>query len=206
MEEAVKEMKYDTNKAPLGKNSLDLWNFFGRFLMNICNRLVHLLGRLFVSIGKLTKDQIKAGYSALKLIDQCISKSDFGSKLVAACDAFYTRIPHCFGWAVSCFLVTMLAFVTFLRSPLRTFDCTSFSLYLFFIRYLTAYLYRIVFASYLPPCQSMQNHLTSCQTERKHIYAYFSLFQKNAYSAAYSHKGRSQAKDRFIRSKECEKD
>ncbi|CAB4016738.1 poly [ADP-ribose] polymerase 2-like, partial [Paramuricea clavata] len=64
MEEAVKEMKYDTNKAPL---------------------------------GKLTKEQIKAGYSALKTIDQCISKNDFGSKLVAACDAFYTRIPHCFG-------------------------------------------------------------------------------------------------------------
>ncbi|XP_028392004.1 poly [ADP-ribose] polymerase 2-like [Dendronephthya gigantea] len=64
MEEAVKEMKYDTNKAPL---------------------------------GKLTKDQIKAGYEALKMIDQCIARNDFGSKLTAACDAFYTRIPHCFG-------------------------------------------------------------------------------------------------------------
>lgn len=64
MEEMLKEMKYDTRKAPL---------------------------------GKLTTDQIKAGYEALKRIDTCIRNSDFGSKLVKACDEFYTRIPHCFG-------------------------------------------------------------------------------------------------------------
>lgn len=64
MEEMLKEMKYDTNKAPL---------------------------------GKLTTDQIKAGYEALKKIDTCIRNGDFGSKLVKACDDFYTRIPHCFG-------------------------------------------------------------------------------------------------------------
>ncbi|EDO26345.1 predicted protein, partial [Nematostella vectensis] len=64
MEEALKEMKYDTKKAPL---------------------------------GKLTTDQIKAGYEALKKIESCISKGDYGNKLVKACDEFYTRIPHCFG-------------------------------------------------------------------------------------------------------------
>ncbi|XP_046842103.1 poly [ADP-ribose] polymerase 2-like [Xenia sp. Carnegie-2017] len=64
MEETVKEMKYDTNIAPL---------------------------------GKLTKEQIKAGYSSLKLIDECISKGDLGSTLVEACNEFYTKIPHCFG-------------------------------------------------------------------------------------------------------------
>jgi len=64
MEEMLKEMKYDTKKAPL---------------------------------GKLTTDQIKAGYEALKSIDTCIRNSDFGSKLVKSCDEFYTRIPHCFG-------------------------------------------------------------------------------------------------------------
>lgn len=64
MEEILKEMKYDTKKAPL---------------------------------GKLTTDQIKAGYEALKKIDSCITNNDFGSSLVKACDEFYTRIPHSFG-------------------------------------------------------------------------------------------------------------
>lgn len=50
-----------------------------------------------IFLGKLTTDQIKAGYEALKRIDTCIRNSDFGSKLVKACDEFYTRIPHCFG-------------------------------------------------------------------------------------------------------------
>ena len=51
----------------------------------------------YVFSGKLTTEQIKAGYEALKKIDDCIRKNDFGSKLVRACDEFYTRIPHCFG-------------------------------------------------------------------------------------------------------------
>lgn len=52
--------------------------------------LIHL-------IGKLTTDQIKAGYAALKKIDACLEKGDFGSTLTQACDEFYTRIPHDFG-------------------------------------------------------------------------------------------------------------
>ncbi|KAK3589103.1 hypothetical protein CHS0354_017445 [Potamilus streckersoni] len=48
-------------------------------------------------LGKLTKDQIKAGYAALKKIDACIEKEDFGNRLKEACDDFYTRIPHDFG-------------------------------------------------------------------------------------------------------------
>ena len=63
-ESIMKEMKYDTKKAPL---------------------------------GKLTKDQIKAGYSALKEIEQLIKDGDFGNDLTEACNMFYTRIPHSFG-------------------------------------------------------------------------------------------------------------
>lgn len=48
-------------------------------------------------LGKLTSEQIKAGYSALKIIDTCIEKGDFGRKLTDACSDFYTRIPHDFG-------------------------------------------------------------------------------------------------------------
>ncbi|XP_038070254.1 poly [ADP-ribose] polymerase 2-like [Patiria miniata] len=64
MEDMVVEMKYDAQKAPL---------------------------------GKLTQDQIKAGYSALKKIEQCINSKTVGDKLIKACDEFYTRIPHNFG-------------------------------------------------------------------------------------------------------------
>ncbi|XP_054748686.2 poly [ADP-ribose] polymerase 2-like [Lytechinus pictus] len=64
MEDMVIEMKYDTQKAPL---------------------------------GKLTVDQIKAGYLALKQIEICIEGGIIGDKLIQACDAFYTRIPHNFG-------------------------------------------------------------------------------------------------------------
>lgn len=64
MEDMVIEMKYDTQKAPL---------------------------------GKLTTDQIKAGYLALKQIEKCIEGGIIGDKLIQACDAFYTRIPHNFG-------------------------------------------------------------------------------------------------------------
>ena len=60
----VIEMKYDTQKAPL---------------------------------GKLTTDQIKAGYLALKKIEKCIQNGTIGNPLIEACDAFYTRIPHNFG-------------------------------------------------------------------------------------------------------------
>ena len=47
--------------------------------------------------GKLTEDQIRAGYEALKRIDELIKEKKTGSELVDACSDFYTRIPHCFG-------------------------------------------------------------------------------------------------------------
>ncbi|XP_041376216.1 poly [ADP-ribose] polymerase 2-like [Gigantopelta aegis] len=48
-------------------------------------------------LGKLTTNQIKAGYSALKKIEQCVNNKDFGQHLTQACNEFYTRIPHEFG-------------------------------------------------------------------------------------------------------------
>ncbi|XP_071548286.1 poly [ADP-ribose] polymerase 2-like [Panulirus ornatus] len=68
MEETVTEMKYDAQKAPL---------------------------------GKLTTEQIKAGYLALKQIDDLIQSSKYSQMdLVQACNDFYTRIPHYFGMKV----------------------------------------------------------------------------------------------------------
>ncbi|XP_072005479.1 poly [ADP-ribose] polymerase 2 isoform X1 [Engystomops pustulosus] len=48
-------------------------------------------------LGKLTGDQIRAGYSSLQRIENCIKKQKFGRELVEACNEFYTRIPHDFG-------------------------------------------------------------------------------------------------------------
>uniref|UniRef100_A0A8C4RPL8 Poly [ADP-ribose] polymerase n=1 Tax=Erpetoichthys calabaricus TaxID=27687 RepID=A0A8C4RPL8_ERPCA len=64
MEECILEMKFDTQKAPL---------------------------------GKLTEEQIKAGYMSLKKIENCIKKNATGKELLEACNEFYTRIPHDFG-------------------------------------------------------------------------------------------------------------
>ncbi|XP_075685252.1 poly [ADP-ribose] polymerase 2 [Rhinoderma darwinii] len=48
-------------------------------------------------LGKLTVEQIHAGYSSLKRIENCIKKQKFGKELLEACNEFYTRIPHDFG-------------------------------------------------------------------------------------------------------------
>ncbi|XP_068998350.1 poly [ADP-ribose] polymerase 2 [Embiotoca jacksoni] len=65
MEECVLEMKFDTQKAPL---------------------------------GKLTSEQIRAGYAALKTIEDCLkTKKGSSRELLEACNQFYTRIPHDFG-------------------------------------------------------------------------------------------------------------
>ncbi|XP_061111087.1 poly [ADP-ribose] polymerase 2 [Conger conger] len=48
-------------------------------------------------LGKLTVEQIKAGYTSLKRIEECMKKKGSGKELVEACNQFYTRIPHDFG-------------------------------------------------------------------------------------------------------------
>ncbi|XP_075068840.1 poly [ADP-ribose] polymerase 2 [Mixophyes fleayi] len=48
-------------------------------------------------LGKLTVEQVRAGYSSLKRIESCIKKQQFGRELLEACNEFYTRIPHDFG-------------------------------------------------------------------------------------------------------------
>ncbi|XP_043914187.1 poly [ADP-ribose] polymerase 2 isoform X2 [Protopterus annectens] len=48
-------------------------------------------------LGKLTVEQIKAGYKSLKKIEDCINRKVTGKALLEACNEFYTRIPHDFG-------------------------------------------------------------------------------------------------------------
>ncbi|KAE8290598.1 Poly [ADP-ribose] polymerase 2 [Larimichthys crocea] len=48
-------------------------------------------------LGKLTSEQIRAGYTALKKIEECLKKKGSNRELLEACNQFYTRIPHDFG-------------------------------------------------------------------------------------------------------------
>uniref|UniRef100_A0A1A7X6K8 Poly [ADP-ribose] polymerase n=1 Tax=Iconisemion striatum TaxID=60296 RepID=A0A1A7X6K8_9TELE len=48
-------------------------------------------------LGKLTSEQIRAGYAALKKIEDCLKKKGSNRQLLEACNQFYTRIPHDFG-------------------------------------------------------------------------------------------------------------
>ncbi|KAM4809098.1 poly [ADP-ribose] polymerase 2 [Rhinophrynus dorsalis] len=48
-------------------------------------------------LGKLTVEQIRAGYCSLQRIETCIKKQKFGRDLLEACNEFYTRVPHDFG-------------------------------------------------------------------------------------------------------------
>uniref|UniRef100_A0A1I7VNJ8 Poly [ADP-ribose] polymerase n=1 Tax=Loa loa TaxID=7209 RepID=A0A1I7VNJ8_LOALO len=48
-------------------------------------------------LGKVTDEQIKAGYAALTRIEEHIKKKDFSSSFVETVNNYYTKIPHFFG-------------------------------------------------------------------------------------------------------------
>lgn len=47
-------------------------------------------------LGRLTKEQIQAGYEALHKIEDCINKDCPKSQVMDACSEFYTCVPHSF--------------------------------------------------------------------------------------------------------------
>ena len=50
-------------------------------------------------LGKITVEQIRAGYIALKQISECLEKGELKSQEhLEACNQFYTKIPHGFGF------------------------------------------------------------------------------------------------------------
>ncbi|XP_062994048.1 LOW QUALITY PROTEIN: poly [ADP-ribose] polymerase 2 [Elgaria multicarinata webbii] len=48
-------------------------------------------------LGKLTAEQIRAGYQSLQKVEACLKRKQAGRALLEACNEFYTRIPHDFG-------------------------------------------------------------------------------------------------------------
>ncbi|KAJ6651866.1 hypothetical protein lerEdw1_015971, partial [Lerista edwardsae] len=48
-------------------------------------------------LGKLTAEQIRAGYQSLQKVEACLKRKQTGRALLEACNEFYTRIPHDFG-------------------------------------------------------------------------------------------------------------
>lgn len=53
-----------------------------------------------IPLGKLTKEQIKAGHEALSQIEEHIKAQKFDRDFLAAVNSYYTRIPHSFGMRV----------------------------------------------------------------------------------------------------------
>ena len=61
-------------------------------------------------LGKLTKQQIKAGYEALKEIEALVTAgTTSGLAIVDACNRFYTKIPHDFGYSKPPIINTLAA-------------------------------------------------------------------------------------------------
>ena len=59
-------------------------------------------------LGKLSKEQIKSGYEALTIIEECIKANQASSKKAKdACSMFYTRIPHSFGFSSPPMITTL---------------------------------------------------------------------------------------------------
>ena len=59
-------------------------------------------------LGKLSKEQIKSGYEALTIIEECIKSGQPNSKKSKdACSMFYTRIPHSFGFSTPPMICTL---------------------------------------------------------------------------------------------------
>ena len=59
-------------------------------------------------LGKLSKEQIKSGYEALTILEECIKAGQLNTKKSRdACSMFYTRIPHSFGFQSPPMITTM---------------------------------------------------------------------------------------------------
>lgn len=56
-----------------------------------------LLNSSLSASGKLTAEQIRAGYQSLQKVEACLKRKQMGRALLEACNEFYTRIPHDFG-------------------------------------------------------------------------------------------------------------
>ncbi|XP_074826599.1 poly [ADP-ribose] polymerase 2 isoform X5 [Natator depressus] len=48
-------------------------------------------------LGKLTVEQIRAGFQSLQKVEAVLRARDTGQALLEACNEFYTRVPHDFG-------------------------------------------------------------------------------------------------------------
>ncbi|XP_034642771.1 poly [ADP-ribose] polymerase 2 isoform X5 [Trachemys scripta elegans] len=51
-------------------------------------------------LGKLTVEQIRAGFQSLQKVEAVLRAGDTGRALLEACNEFYTRVPHDFGPSV----------------------------------------------------------------------------------------------------------
>ena len=97
MTETVVEMQYDANKVNLKRNTvLTVYSVLQYDAKKVNLSLKDLqqapYNLIQAPLGKLTKDQIRLGYEALKVIEESVVKGKAGSKQhIDACNQFYTR-------------------------------------------------------------------------------------------------------------------
>lgn len=96
IEKIVKDIANDATKSRLSPSLMELM----RHISDVKAMKENVLAMKFdikqMPLGKLTKEQIMAGYKALRKIEDCINKPSLKSQLAEACSEFYTCIPHSF--------------------------------------------------------------------------------------------------------------
>ncbi|CAN8000927.1 unnamed protein product [Ixodes pacificus] len=96
-ENVVKEFHKSLNKSQLQPSLAEVMCF----ISDVKAMEKNVVGMQFdirkMPLGKLKKEQIQAGYEALRKIEDCLNSACSGNNLTNACNEFYSCIPHAFG-------------------------------------------------------------------------------------------------------------
>ncbi|EEC03510.1 poly [ADP-ribose] polymerase, putative, partial [Ixodes scapularis] len=96
-ENIVKEIHKSSNESRLQPSLTEVMRFISDVKAMEKNVVEMQFDIRKMPLGKLKKEQIQAGYKALRKIENCLDSACFGSSLTDACNEFYSCIPHAFG-------------------------------------------------------------------------------------------------------------
>ena len=108
-------------------------------------------------LGRLTPTQIAAGFEALRKVEQLVESTGgrHSAALADACSAFYTRVPHDFGYSL---LPTLTRYPS-LHFPSFPFFCFLHSSSYTFIRWLDFSLLLYSYSLILPSSFFHSKHI-----------------------------------------------
>ncbi|CAN7940235.1 unnamed protein product [Ixodes hexagonus] len=96
-ESVVKEFNKTQNESKLHPSVAALMRFISDVKAMEKNVVEMQFDIRKMPLGKLRKEQIQAGYKALRKIEDCLNSAQSGDSLTNACNEFYSCIPHAFG-------------------------------------------------------------------------------------------------------------